>query len=96
MKIARILIVIVVVSVASGFFTAQASNLSQFNHLMEPQIIFKKNQEMLVVEAEGDPNIIGEKAFGLLFQLYYVRYRDLTKLQETLDDVKEAIGISPR
>jgi len=44
---------------------------SQFNHLKEPQIIFKKNQEMLVVQAEGDPNIIGEKAFGLLFQLYY-------------------------
>jgi hypothetical protein len=26
---------------------------------------------MLVVEAKGDPNAIGGKAFGLLFQLYY-------------------------
>ena len=26
---------------------------------------------MLVVEAKGDPNLVGAKAFGLLFQLYY-------------------------
>lgn len=71
MKIARILIVIVVAAVVSGFFTAQGSNLSQFEHLKEPKISTKKNQKMLVVEAKGDPNIIGGKAFGLLFQLYY-------------------------
>jgi hypothetical protein len=26
---------------------------------------------MLVVEATGDPNVVGPRAFGLLFQLYY-------------------------
>jgi len=26
---------------------------------------------MLVVEAKGDPNIVGAKAFGMLFRLYY-------------------------
>jgi hypothetical protein len=26
---------------------------------------------MLVVEAKGDPSVMGGQAFGLLFQLYY-------------------------
>jgi hypothetical protein len=37
----------------------------------QPEIVVMDNQRMLVVEAKGDPNVIGAKAFGLLFQLYY-------------------------
>ena len=71
MKVMRILIVLVVVAVISTPSIAQGPDASQFEHLKEPKISTKKNQKMLVIEAKGDPNVIGGKAFGLLFQLYY-------------------------
>lgn len=49
----------------------QVINFSQFEHLKQPQISQKKDQKMIVVETKGDPNIVGGKAFGLLFQLYF-------------------------
>jgi hypothetical protein len=49
----------------------QINSLAQFEHLKQPQISPKKDQKMIVVESKGDPNIVGGKAFGLLFQLYY-------------------------
>ena len=55
---------------------AQSNNATQFELLKQPRITTKPNQKMLVVEAKGDPNVIGGQAFGLLFQLYY-------RLQET-------------
>ena len=45
--------------------------MSQFEQIKEPKISIQKNQKMLVVEAKGDPNVVGGKAFGLLFRLYY-------------------------
>jgi len=71
MKVVQILIVLIVVSVFSMPSIAQGPDVSQFTHLREPKISTKKNQKMLVVEAKGDPNDVGGKAFGLLFQLYY-------------------------
>lgn len=71
MKIARLIFVIFALAIISVLFIAQNSNTSGFDHLKEPKISNKKHQKMLVIEAKGDPNIIGEKAFGLLFQLYY-------------------------
>jgi hypothetical protein len=49
----------------------QKNNLAQLEHLKQPQISPKKDQKMIVVETKGDPNIVGGKAFGLLFQLYF-------------------------
>jgi hypothetical protein len=37
----------------------------------EPEMVAMKDEMMLVVEAKGDPNVVGAKAFGLVFQLYY-------------------------
>jgi hypothetical protein len=71
MKIIQIVIVLVAVAVIFAPLIAQESNVSQFEQLKEPKISTQKNQKMLVVEAKGDPNIIGGKAFGLLFRLYY-------------------------
>jgi len=71
MKMIRILIVLIVIAWISMPLTAQTPNASQFDHLKDPQISIKANQKMLVVEAKGDPNVIGGKAFGLLFQLYF-------------------------
>jgi hypothetical protein len=71
MKVTQILIVLVVVAVVSIPLMAQGPDVSQFEQLKEPKISTLKNQRMLQVEAKGDPNIVGGKAFGLLFQLYY-------------------------
>lgn len=54
-----------------GIALAQDSGQSQLERLKEPRITSRKNEKMLVVEARGDPNVIGARAFGLLFQLYY-------------------------
>jgi len=70
-KVTQILIVLVVIAVVSVPLIAQEPNMSQFEQLKEPKISVKKDQKMLVVEAKGDPNVVGGKAFGLLFQLYY-------------------------
>jgi hypothetical protein len=63
-----ILIVIVVVFLV---FMTKGPDLSQYEPLKEPRITTMKDQKMVVVEAKGDPNVIGSKAFGLLFKTYY-------------------------
>ena len=50
---------------------AQDPALAQFEHLKEPRISERPAEKMLVVTAEGDPNIVGAAAFGLVFQLYF-------------------------
>lgn len=60
-----------IVLAAARLTSAQDSSLQQFEHLKEPKISTRKSDKMLVVEAKGDPNIVGPRAFGLLFQLYY-------------------------
>jgi hypothetical protein len=65
-------IIVSVVFILSGLCsTAFCIDVNQFENLKEPKISTKKDQKMLVVEAKGDPNIMGGQAFGLLFQLYY-------------------------
>jgi hypothetical protein len=62
--------------------TAFCIDVNQFDNLKETKISTKQNQKMLVVEAKGDPNIMGGQAFGLLFQLYY-------RLNETPKPLKD-------
>jgi hypothetical protein len=66
-------ILVVLAAIIFGEVTAIGQNIdvNQFERLKQPKISTKQNQKMLVVEAKGDPNIIGGQAFGLLFQLYY-------------------------
>lgn len=66
------LIVIVVALVAlSVYFMMQGPDLTKYEQLNEPKISTAPNQKMLVIEAKGDPTVAGEKAFGLLFQIYF-------------------------
>ena len=60
-----------VVLTSAGVAVSQDSNKLQIENLREPRITTRKNEKMLVVEARGDPNVVGAKAFGLLFRLYY-------------------------
>jgi len=50
---------------------AQEIDLAGYEDLLEPRITSRPAETMLVVEATGDPNQIGGRAFGLLFQLYF-------------------------
>jgi hypothetical protein len=70
-QVTRTLIVLVAIALSGPASMAQGNNATQFEQLKQPKISTKKNQKMLVVEAKGDPNIMGGQAFGLLFQLYY-------------------------
>jgi len=68
---ARLILIISVVLAHTGVAVAQESTLSQFAHLKEPRVSTRKSEKMLVVEAKGDPKVVGPKAIALLFQLYF-------------------------
>jgi hypothetical protein len=50
---------------------AQTEIPPEFEALREGRITQRPAESMLVVEAKGDPSVMGGQAFGLLFQLYY-------------------------
>jgi hypothetical protein len=70
-QVTRALIVLAAIALSGPSSLAQSNSLTGFEHLKQPSITNRPNQKMLVVEAKGDPNVIGGQAFGLLFQLYY-------------------------
>jgi hypothetical protein len=63
--------VIVLLLVFVKVFLMRGPDLSKFEYLKNPQTRIMDNQTMIVVEAKGDPNIVGGKAFGLLFKTYF-------------------------
>jgi hypothetical protein len=67
---ARFSLAFVALVAASFVCGAQPPEGARFQDLKDPSISVRKNQKMLVIEAKGDPNEIGGRAFGLLFQLY--------------------------
>jgi hypothetical protein len=44
---------------------------AQFAHLREPRLTRLPDQRVLVVEATGDPNAVGARAFESLFRADY-------------------------
>jgi len=67
-----ILLIVVIVIIASGlYFIMKGPDLSKYEYLKEPQITKMADQTMLVVEAVGDPNVAGQKAFSTLYQTYF-------------------------
>lgn len=70
-----VVVALVVIAVAGialmWYFMTRGPDLAQYEHLKQPQISAKPNQKMVVVEAKGDPSVVGHKAFGLLFSIYY-------------------------
>ena len=67
---------LILLGVSGPAASAQSNLVTQFEHLKQPRISTKHNQKMVVVEAKGDPSVVGGQAFGLVFQLYY-------RMQET-------------
>jgi hypothetical protein len=71
-KIATLLIIaFAIVVVVLLFLTPKGPDLSRFESLTMPRIVTMDNQKMLVVEAKGDPDVAGKRAFGLLLRTYY-------------------------
>jgi hypothetical protein len=66
-----LIIVGVLVIVVLLFLMPKGRNVSQYDGLKKPKIVTMDHQKMLVVEAKGDPNIAGKRAFGLLLKTYY-------------------------
>jgi hypothetical protein len=64
---------IAILAVASLIFVFlfKEPDLSQFEQLISPRILVKQDQKMLVVTAQGPPDVVAGKAFGLLFEAYF-------------------------
>jgi hypothetical protein len=56
---------------ASVLWLLRGPDASEFAHLRSPRLTRLGDQKMLVVEAAGDPNVVGADAFKLLFSTYY-------------------------
>jgi len=64
-------VIALIVMAVLFFFAMRGPDLAKYQYLKDPQITQKPNQKMLVVETKGDPNIVGAKAFALLFKVYF-------------------------
>ncbi len=56
---------------AFQFVMAAPQDLSKYEYLKNPQINQMPRQHMLVVEAKGDPNVVGKDAFASLFKVFF-------------------------
>lgn len=66
----KVLILMTALGMLVLFFGC-ARDLSEYQYLKEPQIHIKPGQKMLVVEVQGDPNVVGKEAFSTLFKTFY-------------------------
>jgi hypothetical protein len=56
--------------IVAAWWLTRGPDASQFADLREPRLTRVHDQRMLVVEAAGDPNVVGASAFKLLFSTY--------------------------
>ncbi len=64
-------VVVVIVAAAVLWVIARGPDLSEYEPLVEPRIATLADQPVVQVRAEGDPNVVGSDAFGLLYEAYY-------------------------
>lgn len=62
---------LVLASAAAVWWLTRGPDASEFADLREPRLARMNDQRMLVVEAAGDPNVVGASAFKLLFSTYF-------------------------
>jgi hypothetical protein len=65
-----LIVALIVVGFFAWWFLA-GPDVSQYEYLREPQISQKPDQRMLVVEAQGKPEVIAGKAIDALYQTYF-------------------------
>ncbi|MFH1763610.1 MAG: hypothetical protein ABIF09_05390 [Gemmatimonadota bacterium] len=74
MKILLIIVILVVVLVAGVVVwlgMPKGPSLGEVAHLQTPQILDMEAQKVLQVRAQGNPNAVGKRAFGLLMKTYF-------------------------
>ncbi len=66
-------IVVLAITVVAGLMTylMWGPDIAEFEHLWASRIWRMDAQKMVVVRAEGDPNVVGKEAFGQLFEIYF-------------------------
>lgn len=69
--LAILLVIVAAGIVLSGYLMTRGPDLKPYLALKDPRIVDKPDQRMLVVESSGDPNVVGGKAFSLLFKTYF-------------------------
>jgi hypothetical protein len=82
--------VVVVLCIAAIFLfllMPKGPDLKAYEFLKQPRITNIPDQKMLVVTAAGDPNVVGGKAFGLLFRTYY-KLNEIPKRAQTASRVR--------
>lgn len=71
MKRTVIWVVVIVAVVLLIIMAGGKRDLSKYNELLNPKISEKPAQNMLVVEAKGDPNTVGKDAFSTLYKAFF-------------------------
>ena len=66
-----VLLLIFLVLVGLQILMPRGPDLAQYQYLKDPQITTVPDQKMLSVKVKGDPNVVGKRAFGLLFKTFY-------------------------
>jgi hypothetical protein len=62
---------VVVVCAAILLMMPRGPRFEDVKYLLEPRIATLPDQRVVVVEAKGDPNVLGGEAFTLLFKTYF-------------------------
>jgi hypothetical protein len=78
-------VVLVLAAVVLYFFIPKGPDVAAYEFLKDPRIAKMPDQKMLVVTAKGDPNVVGSKAFKLLFSTYF-----------KIPGVPKSMAIAPR
>ena len=85
-KIIMGIIAVLCIAVLSLFLLMpKGPDLTTYEFLKQPRITRLPDQKMLVVTAQGDPNVVAKKAFRLLFRTYY-----------KIPNAPKAITLTPR
>lgn len=64
-------VVMLAVVIVMVYYMWKGPDLSRYDHLIEPAISTKPAQKMILVEVMGDPNVVAQGAYELLYGLYY-------------------------
>jgi hypothetical protein len=68
---AKTLLIVMLILGLLGSGSAAAQDLSSYESLKTPRLTTMARQKMIVVEAKGDPNVVGKEAFGLIFKTFF-------------------------
>ena len=71
MKKAIVPLIFLVAAAGLPAFQMTTQDMSQYDSLKEPRITTLPPLKVVVVEAKGDPNVVGQQAFSELFKVFF-------------------------